>query len=94
MRILKGLFKIMVLPVVLVLGLFSALGNGFMKVSCYILGPVLLFLVGCIIYGFVTQTWYNVGIAIACVAGVFLITFIGAFVMAQADNLKDYLLHL
>ena len=94
MRICKGFLKIFILPVILILGAFSALGNSFMKLVCYITGPVMLILGGCVIYGLVTQTWYNVGIALSCGAVVGVVMFAGAFVMAEADNLKDYLLHL
>lgn len=94
MRIAKGLLKIMMLPVVMILGIVSALGNTFMKVVCYVLGPIMMILAGCALYGLLTQTWYNVGIALGCegICGAFM--FVGAFVMAEADVLKDYLLHL
>ena len=52
MRIAKGLLKIMMLPVVMILGIVSALGNTFMKVVCYVLGPIMLILAGCALYGF------------------------------------------
>ena len=94
MRIAKGLLKIMMLPVVMILGIVSALGNTFMKVVCYVLGPIMLILAGCVLYGFLTQTWYNVGIALGCEVLCGAILFVGAFVMAEADILKDYLLHL
>lgn len=94
MRIVKGLFKILVLPVVMILGMVSALGNTFMKVVCYALGPIMLILGGCALYGFLTQTWYNVGIALGCEVLCGVIMFLGAFLMAEADILKDYLLHL
>ena len=42
MRIAKGLLKIMMFPVVMILGIVSALGNTFMKVVCYVLGPIML----------------------------------------------------
>ena len=94
MRIAKGLLKIMMLPVVMILGIVSALGNTFMKVVCYVLGPIMLILAGCVLYGFLTQTWYNVGLALGCEVFCGAIMFVGAFVMAEADVLKDYLLHL
>ena len=46
------------------------------------------------LYGFLTQTWYNVGIALGCEVLCGAILFVGAFLMAEADVLKDYLLHL
>ena len=80
------------LPVVMILGIVSALGNTFMKVVCYILGPIMLIFAGCALYGFLTQTW--LGIALGCEVLCGVILFVGAFVMAEADVLKDYLLHL
>lgn len=94
MRIAKGLLKICLLPVVMILGVISALGDTVMKVVCYVLGPVMFILLGCAIYGVMTQTWYNVGIAIGCEILCAGILFAGAFLMAEADVLKDYLLHL
>lgn len=94
MKILKGIFKIIALPVALCLAGISALANVFMKIVCYALGPFMTILGLCALYGFVTQTWYNVGIAIGLLGVCGLVVFVGAFLMAEMDVLKDYLLHL
>lgn len=94
MKALKFLFKIMILPVVLLIGIVQALGMAFMKVSCYVMGPIMLLLGGCVIYGLCTQTWYNVAIAVACEAVCGLVVFGGAVVISEMDVLKDYLLHI
>lgn len=65
--------------------------EGFMKLGWVVAIPLVA---GCVVYGFLTQTWYNVGIALGCEVLCGAIMFVGAFVMAEADILKDYLLHL
>ena len=46
------------------------------------------------VLGFATQTLYNAYIAIGCELVCTIILFACAFVTAQAEVLKDYLLHL
>ena len=94
MKALKFLFKIMILPLVLIIGIVHALGMAMMKVSCYVMGPIMLLLAGCAIYGVCTHTWYNVAIALACEAVCGLVMFGGAVVISEMDVLKDYLLHI
>lgn len=91
---LRILIKILILPLVLLIGILKALGMAFMKVSCYVMGPVMLLLGGCAVYGICTQTWYNFVIAIALEAVCGLIIFGGAVIISEMDVLKDYLLHI
>ena len=94
MKALKFLFKIMILPLVLLIEIVDALGMLLMRVSCYVMGPIMLLLAGCAIYGLCTQTWYNVAIALGCEAVCALVMFGGAVVISEMDVLKDYLLHI
>ena len=64
--------KILILPVILILGIFNVLGNVATKMSCYVLGPASFALFGLAFFYLTQQSWLNVSIltvlGIACFA--------------------------
>lgn len=64
--------KILILPVILILGVFNVMGNVLTKLSCYVLGPAMFALFGLALYHLTQQSWLNVSIltvlGIACFA--------------------------
>ena len=87
-------FKLVLLPIIALVAAVYALGMALLKVSCYVMGPLMLALAGCGIYGIVTQTWYNLWIALGCEAACALVMFGGAFILSEMDALKDWLISL
>ena len=71
MRLLKLIGKILLLPVVLILGILRLLVKIGMEVSSFILGALMLIVLGCIIFTIVQHTWNSMWILI--VMGVFLV---------------------
>lgn len=72
MWLLKIPVKLLILPVILILGIFNVLGNVATKLSCYVFGPAMFLLFGFAIYYLTQQSWLNVSIltvlAVACFA--------------------------
>lgn len=64
--------KILILPVILILGIFNVLGNVATKMSCYVFGPAMFLLFGFAFYYLTQQSWLNVSIltvlGVACFA--------------------------
>jgi hypothetical protein len=64
--------KILILPVILILGIFNVLGNVATKLSCYVFGPAMFLMFGLAFFYLTQQSWLNVSIltvlGIACFA--------------------------
>ena len=71
MRLLKLIGKILLLPVVLLLGILRLLVKIGMEVSSFILGALMLIVFGCIIFTIIQHTWNSMWILI--VMEVFLV---------------------
>lgn len=86
--------KIMLLPLLLVTATVSVLLQIAAHLSCYVMGPLLLFLLGCGIYTVVQQLWsqtFLLGvIAVACVG----MLMSAAMVQGVLDSLQERLLSL
>ena len=75
MRLVKLLFKILALPVMLVLGTLELTMKLLTNLSCYIIGPFMLFLVGCGVYAIVMQLWSQATILAVLLLGCVLVLF-------------------
>ena len=74
MFILKFLVKILLLPVLLLLGALRLLVKIGINLSSIILGALMLTVFGCIIYAIIQQMWPSVFILIAMEAVLVMIT--------------------
>ena len=74
MFILKFLAKILLLPVLLILGVLRLLVKIGINLSSIILGGIMLIIFGCIIYAIVQQMWPSVFILISMEAVLVMIT--------------------
>ena len=54
--------KILILPVILLLGIFNIFGNVATKLSCYVFGPAMFLLFGLAFFYATQQSWLNVSI--------------------------------
>lgn len=54
--------KLLILPVILILGIFNVLGNVATKLSCYVLGPAMFLLFGLAFFYLTQESWLNVSI--------------------------------
>lgn len=62
MWLLKIPVKILILPVIVILGTFNVMGNVLTKLSCYVLGPAMFLLFGFAFYYLTQESWLNVGL--------------------------------
>ena len=94
MKLVKLPFKILVLPVMLVLGVLGVIAKLATNLSCYIVGPFMLFLVGCGIYTIVMQLWNQVAILavllLGCVGMLFGASWLIVFLESVNGRLADF----
>lgn len=94
MKIVKLSFKILALPVMLVLGALGLIAKLATNLSCYIVGPFMLFLGGCCIYAIVMQLWNQLAILavllFGCVVMLFGASWIIVFLESTTGRLSDF----
>ena len=92
MKRMKLPFKLLALPIILILKAADLLVNRVSNLSDYVMGHLMLFILGCGIYSAVQQMWTSVAILVVleilCVAAMFF-----AVVLETAlDGMKDSLM--
>lgn len=75
MKLVKLPFKILALPVMLVLGVLGLIAKSATNLSCYIVGPFMLFLGGCCVYTIVMQLWNQLAILAVLLLGCVVMLF-------------------
>lgn len=74
MRLIKLLGKILLLPVVLLLGILRLLIKIGMEISSFVLGALMLIVFGCIIFTIVQHSWNSMFILLVMEVFLVLIT--------------------
>ena len=95
MFILKFLFKIILLPVLLILEIFRLLMKAGIKVYSLVLGIMMIVILGCLLYMAWTQMWTSVLILavaeILIIAFAFLSGIVEGMIANTCERLKAYL---
>ena len=74
MFLLKLIAKILLLPVILILGILSILVHIGINLSSIVLGGLMLIVFGCIVFTIIQHTWNSMAILIAMEVFLVLIT--------------------
>ena len=91
MRLLKLIGKILLLPVLLLLGILRLLVKIGMEVSSFILGTLMLIVFGCIIFTIIQHTWNSMWILIVMEVFLVLITAGTGVIQGVLDIASDSL---
>ena len=91
MRLFKLIGKILLLPVLLLLGILRLLVKIGMEVSSFILGALMLIVLGCIIFTIVQHTWNSMWILIVMEVFLVLITAGTGVIQGVLDIASDSL---
>ena len=91
MRLLKLIGKILLLPVLLLLGILRLLVKIGMEVSSFVLGALMLIVLGCIIFTIVQHTWNSMWILIVMEVFLVLITAGTGVIQGVLDIASDSL---
>lgn len=92
MWILKLPLKLLVLPVILILGVFNAVGNVLTNLSCYVFGPAMFFLLACAFYYLTQQSWLNVSILTVLGVGCFAVPMLAGLFLCMTENWNQMLM--
>lgn len=94
MKLVKLPFKILALPVMLVLGALGLIAKLATNLSCYIVGPFMLFLGGFCVYAIVMQLWNQLAILavllLGCMVMLFGASWIIVFLEIITGRLSDF----
>ena len=94
MKLVKLPFKILALPVMLVLGALGLIAQLATNFSCYIVGPFMLFLGGWCVYAIVMQLWSQLAILVVlllgCVVMLFGASWLIVFLESVIGRLSDF----
>ena len=90
---MKMILKLFALPVLFVLKTTCILGNLISNLSSYVIGLLLLILVGCGIYCIVQAMWTSLAILACMGVAAFLVLFTIVFLTVQAESASDSLSH-
>ena len=88
---MKMILKVLALPVLFVVKSVCILGNLLTNVSSYVIGLLLLILVGCGIYCVVQAMWTSLAILAAMGLAAFLALFGIVFLTVQAETASESL---
>lgn len=90
-KLIKLPFKLLALPLILVLMTAVILVKLLTNLSAYIMGPLMLFILGCGIYSAMQQMWTSVVILavseVLCVA----VMFFAVMIESALEGIRDFL---
>jgi len=90
---MKMILKVFALPALLIMKSICILGNLLSNVSSYVIGLLLLILVGCGIYCVVQAMWTSLAILAVMGLAAFLVLFGIVFLTVQAEIASESLGH-
>lgn len=88
---MKMILKVFALPVLLIMKSVCILGNLLSNISSYVIGLLLLTLVGCGIYCVVQAMWTSLAILAVMGLAAFLVLFGIVFLTVQAETASESL---
>ncbi len=88
---MKMILKVLALPVLFVMKSVCILGNLLSNISSYVIGLLLLILVGCGIYCVVQAMWTSLAILAVMGLAAFLVLFGIVFLTVQAETASESL---
>lgn len=89
MLFVRIIFKIMALPVFLIVGIAELLFKLLTNLSSYIIGPLMLFIVSCDIWCLIGQRWTQCLILTGMAAVCFLVLFAATFVIVLLESARE-----
>lgn len=88
---MKMILKVLALPVLLITKLVCILGNLISNISSFIIGLLILVIVGCAIYCVVQAMWTSLAILAGMGLAAFLILFGIVFLTVKAESASENL---
>lgn len=88
---IKLFFKIILLPVLLIVNILYLLANLFMNLSSYVIGLLLLLLAGCGIFCIVKAMWTSLALLVGMGLIAFMVIFLMVWAVVKIETLGNFL---
>lgn len=88
---IKLFFKIILLPVLLIVNILYLLANLFMNLSSYVIGLLLLLLAGCGIFCIVKAMWTSLALLVGMGLILFMVIFLMVWAVVKIETLGNFL---
>lgn len=92
MKVIRVIGKIMALPLVVVIAVVGLLFNLATNLSGYVIGPVMLLILGFDVWFLIHAAWQHVLILTLLEGGCFAILFCQAVILEVLDSIRDGLM--
>ena len=91
MQLIRILLKIIILPLLMVIAILHVLVNAAVNLSSYVIGPLMLFILGCGVYTAVKHLWSQTFLLALMEAACVLVLFGASFVIVTLENWSRHL---
>lgn len=92
MKFIKLPLKVLALPFIFVFTLAAVLVKAVNNLSSYVMGPLILFILGCGIYSAIQQMWRSVAILAVLEVFFLAVMFFAVVIESTLDGMKESLL--
>ena len=92
MKLIKFPLKVLALPFIFIFALAAVLVKAVNNFSSYVMGPLILFILGCGIYSAIQQMWRSVAILAVLEVFCLAVMFFAVVIESTLDGMKDSLL--
>lgn len=89
---IRGILKMLAVPGILLSATAAFIVKTATNLSCYIMGPLMLFILGCGIYSAVQRMWSSVLILVVMEVFCMAVLFLAAEVLLKLEDLRDFLI--
>lgn len=92
MMVLRLIKKVILLPVILILQIANIIANLALNIGSYLMGPLMLFVFGCLVYSVIRQMWNHTFLLTLIEIGCALIFFGAGAVIILIEDVKRKLM--
>jgi hypothetical protein len=89
MFIIRIIFKILAVPLFLIVGIGELLFKLLTNISSYVIGPLMFFIIGCDIWCLFGQQWLNCFLLTGMAVALFLVLFAAAVVIVLFESVRE-----
>mgnify|MGYP003496393512 CR=1 FL=1 len=89
MVVIRIIFKILAVPLFLIVGLAELIFKLLTNLSSYVIGPLMFFIIGCDIWCLFVQKWSQVLLLTGMAGACFLVLFAAAFVIVLLEEARE-----
>lgn len=86
MMLVRLLLKVLTVPLLIIFKIMELFVKVASNLSCYIIGPFMLFLIGCSIYTIIMSYWSQLAILAVMLIGCVVVLFCTSWIIVTLEN--------